>query len=159
MPVKQRKAKGRAHKITPEAIAAWKSCDFMALHRSLGLYPWEASPLPDTITSLGVSEETAASIDPDTAQGWGQSFPQAIELQRALIAAAGWPNCRAVYEKNLFDAENRANYCEHLNRHPERGGQGTGCDMESRQAALEDALEEVEYRRALLDELDEQVAK
>jgi hypothetical protein len=155
--VKSRKAKGRAHKITAEAIAAWKAADYMALHQALGLHPWEASPLPDVITALGVSEERVASADLTIPHE--QTYAQALALQRELLAVAGWPNCRAAYEKNLFDAENRANYCEDLIRHPERGGQGTGCDMESRQAALEDALEEVEYRRALLDELDEQVAK
>ena len=103
MPVKQRKAKGRQHKITAEAIAAWKAADYMALHRALGLHPWQASPLPDTITSLGVSEEMAANIDPDTAQGWEQSYSQAIELQRELIAVAGWPAeaCAAYADNHL----------------------------------------------------------
>jgi hypothetical protein len=154
MPVKQRKAKGRAHKITAEAIAAWKSSDYMALHRALGPPPWQASPLPDTIISLGVSEETAAAVDPDSTYGFEDSYAVAVALQRELIAAAGWPNCRAAYADNLREAQRWARYCVEQIAHPERGGGGTGCDPASRQAALESALDEVAYRQELLDDLE-----
>ncbi len=153
MPVKQRKAKGRAHKITAEAVAAWKAADYSGLHRALGLHPWEASPLPEEITSLGVSEETAASVDPDSTYGFEDSYAVAVALQRELIAAAGWPNCRAAYADNLREAQGRARYCVEQVAHPDRGGGGTGCDLADRQAALESALDEVAYRQDLLDEL------
>ena len=45
MPIKRRLSKGRAHRITPEAIAAFEAGDRMALHRALGLGPWMPSPL------------------------------------------------------------------------------------------------------------------
>ena len=48
MPVKLRLSKSRAHRITPEAIAAFQAGDRMALHRALGalcLGPWMPSPL------------------------------------------------------------------------------------------------------------------
>ena len=45
MPVKRRRAKGRTHRITPEAVAAYKVGDALALHMALGLKPWEESPL------------------------------------------------------------------------------------------------------------------
>lgn len=43
-PVKHRTAKGRAHRITPEAQDAFDRGDYMGLHRALGLKPWEPSP-------------------------------------------------------------------------------------------------------------------
>jgi hypothetical protein len=116
----RRGGKGR---ITHEGIDAWKRCDFGALHLALGLAPWEQSPLPEEVTALGVSEDNPP--DPASTTGWDQSYRKAIGLQRALLAAAGWPNCRAAYEENLHDAEEMAAYCRELVDHPERGGQGT----------------------------------
>jgi hypothetical protein len=88
MPVKRRLAKGREHRITPEAIAAFEAGDYGALHRALGLRPWEASPLPLSVTSLGVDQDVPPDPHP---VGWAQSVPQAQELQRLLMAAAGHP--------------------------------------------------------------------
>ncbi len=45
MPVKARRHKIRNHRITPEAVDAFRSADELTLHRALGLKPWEASPL------------------------------------------------------------------------------------------------------------------
>lgn len=152
MPVKSRKAKGRQHRITPDVIAAWLAADYMALHRALGLHPWEASPLPYTITSLGVSEELVASADPKNPHE--QTYAQALELQRELLAVAGWPaEAREAYQQNLREAQERTRYCVEMVAHPERGGQGTGCDPASRQAALEAALDGVAYYQELLDDL------
>ena len=87
MPVKRRLSKERPHRITPEAVEAFEAGDYMALHRALGLAPWEASPLPASITPLGV--------DPKGPKQWGdsqgniESWSQAVELQRELQAAAG----------------------------------------------------------------------
>lgn len=45
MPTKRRTAKSREHRITPEALAAFKAGDSIRLHRALGLRPWQPSPL------------------------------------------------------------------------------------------------------------------
>ncbi|OWK20748.1 hypothetical protein AJ88_26240 [Mesorhizobium amorphae CCBAU 01583] len=55
----------------------------MALHRALGLYPWEMSPLPDD--PLGCDPDW---IMPERTNNLFElSFPQALELQRQLEAA------------------------------------------------------------------------
>jgi len=87
MPVKRRNAKARLHRITAEAVEAFEAGDYMALHNALGLAPWEASPLPASITVLGV--------DPNGPKQWSDSqvnietWAQAVELQRELQAATG----------------------------------------------------------------------
>ena len=45
MPTKRRVDKARRHRISPEAIAAYRAKDCNALHRALNLRPWKASPL------------------------------------------------------------------------------------------------------------------
>ena len=140
-------------KITPEAVGAWKRADFDALHRLLGLAPWEASPLPYEITALGCSEDDLP-IDED-ASDWDKSIPNAVALQKQFLVVAGWPDCRAIYEEQLHDAEKSVAYYRELIEHPDRGGQGTGSDPESRRKALDDVIDEVEYRKGLLAELDD----
>ena len=49
-------------RISPAAVAGWQAADYHALHSALGLSPWEMSPLQDTITALGVSEENAPLV-------------------------------------------------------------------------------------------------
>lgn len=44
MPVKQRKAKHRAHVVTADALEAFVQGDHIGLHRALGLKPWQPSP-------------------------------------------------------------------------------------------------------------------
>ncbi|CAN7517013.1 hypothetical protein [Mesorhizobium caraganae] len=83
MPVKRRKAKGKTHKITDAAIEAYKARDFIALHRSLNLRPWEMSPLPDH--PLGCDPERPPNHA--DANLFAQSFQQAVDLQRELEAA------------------------------------------------------------------------
>ncbi len=78
--------------ITPAAIAAWQAADFHALHAALGLKPWERSPLPQSVSGLGV-EEGCAPVEPSTASEL--SYPKALALQRALVAVAGWPVANA----------------------------------------------------------------
>ena len=144
-------------KITPEAIAAWKRADFEELHRLLGLAPWEASPLPCEISALGCGEEDLP-LEPDCSD-WDKSIPKAFALQRQFLAVAGWPDCRHVYEEELRDAEKHAAYCRDLVKHPDRGGQGTGSDPESRRKASANALAKVKYRRELLAGLEAVQAK
>jgi hypothetical protein len=92
----------------------------------LGLQPRERSPLPIEITGLGVSE-TEPPDPPLT--GFDASYPKGLKLQRALVAAAGWPaDCLRAYDDNLREAQEWQRYCRHLVAHPEEGGQGTGSD-------------------------------
>ncbi|MEQ1952483.1 hypothetical protein [Mesorhizobium sp. CN2-181] len=80
MPVKRRNPK-RRQKVTPEAVEAFRARDFAALHLALGLGPWEASPLPASITPLGV--------DPADRHSWGEeTWRQAVALQARLQEAA-----------------------------------------------------------------------
>ncbi len=132
---------GRRDRLTPEVIAAWLAADCSALHCALGLQPWESSPLPREITALGVDDD-----DDDR---------PIVELQRKLLAVAGWPDCRRIYEENLRDAQGWARYCADLVRHPEHGGQGTGRDPVSRRAALKQAKAAVAYRKELLAGLED----
>jgi hypothetical protein len=140
-------------RISPAAIASWMACDYRALHSALGLGPEEASPLPDVIEALGVSERDMDNWNPSRC--FDQSIPQALALQRELLAVAGWPDCRAAYEENLREALDWAAYCKEMLEHPERGHRGTGADPASRRARLKQALLKVAYRRRLLAELKE----
>jgi hypothetical protein len=77
MPLKRRLPKGREHRITPEAVVAFVAGDDMALHRALGLRPWERSPL---------------DVDDGPCPDWGgdqwrASWEQAQELRRQLEKA------------------------------------------------------------------------
>jgi hypothetical protein len=78
-------------RITPEAVAAWKRADFMALHRALGLKPWQPSPLPSEVTALGVCE--GERPDADSGRAWDHAWPKALALQKQLLELAGWPDC------------------------------------------------------------------
>ena len=65
MPTKRRVDKARRHRISAEAIAAYRAKDCNALHRALSLRPWEASPLrvdqgPRAGRSDGVCRQLAA---------------------------------------------------------------------------------------------------
>jgi hypothetical protein len=146
-----------ARRITPEAIDAWKRADFMALHRALGLMPWQPSPLPREIDALGINEDDLSAVDADEARDRGWS--KALALQKQLLKLAGWPNCRQQYEENLREAEEDAAYCRERVEHPPAGEYGTGCDPESRRERLEKAIAEVEYRKELLKELEAVRAK
>lgn len=144
--------------ITPEVIAAWEAADYHALHAALGLDPWDASPLPEEITALGVPDDDEVNAYRASVRGenghWAQSLKPAVMLQRQLLKIAGWPDCRKAYEENLEEAERTAAYCRELVEHPERGGQGTGSDPESRRRRLQQADDEVAWRKQLLKELD-----
>jgi hypothetical protein len=83
MPVKRRKAKAKAYAITPEVIAAFEAGDYSALHCALHLRPWEASPLPLSVTALGVDQGPA----PDWANAETTSWAKAQKLQREILAA------------------------------------------------------------------------
>jgi hypothetical protein len=128
------------------------SADYRALHSALGLHPGEASPLPDTIVGLGISEQRyAKACENDHRMSlYERTFAKAIHFQRLLLEMAGFPDCRDAYEKNLADAVSEAAYCREVIEHPEFSHKGTGADPASRRAALERALEEVEYRKRLL---------
>jgi hypothetical protein len=134
-------------KINPAAIEAWKVADYLALHRALRLSPGDMSPLPETITALGCSEENPPNPDWKP-RPWDKSYTQAIELQREFLELAGWPDCRAAYEEKLQAAREMVEYYSTPPTH-----QGTGTDPESWKAGLEDALEELAWREQLLAEM------
>jgi hypothetical protein len=70
--------------ITAAAVAAYRAHDFKALHHALGLRIWERSPLPRSVTPLGVDQGRGPGGDyPFDTVSWDQ----AQELQRALEAA------------------------------------------------------------------------
>ncbi|ESY70005.1 MULTISPECIES: hypothetical protein [Mesorhizobium] len=73
----------RRHPITVEAIEAYKARDFSALHRALGLKPWEMSPLPNHPLGCDPDWEMPASAN----NLFALSFPQALELQQRLEEA------------------------------------------------------------------------
>jgi hypothetical protein len=137
--------------ISPAAIAAWQACDWEALHCALHLEAHEPSPLPLEISRLGVSPDLPP--DPNDGRGWDRADPKILALQHELLQIVGWPDCREAYERNLRNAEEARDYCAELVRHPGRGGQGTGCDLPSRRRDLQEARDEVAYRKKLLAEL------
>ena len=84
MPIKRRTSKALRHRITPDAIEAFIARDYLALHRALGLAPWEMSPLPLSVEQLGVDPDDPP---PGEGTGWYESWPLAVELQRELQKA------------------------------------------------------------------------
>jgi hypothetical protein len=146
MPTNRRKRdRTKRYQITPEAIAAWKACDYHPLHRALGLMPWDLSPLPREITPLGVSEDMPLNqFDPHG------SDKKMLALQRQLLSVGGWPDCRAAYEENLHEAEEDAAKARDCYLNPPQGEYGWGTKPEERRQRMLDAEDEVEYRKELL---------
>lgn len=142
----------RKARITPEAIAAWLACDWRALHCALGIDVFGPSPFPMEIGPFGVSEDFPP--DPNSNRCWDQEYAKMIALQRELLALAGWPHCREVYEKHLAEAIEDRDYCAMLLRNPESRHQGTGMDDASLRESLKGAEAEVRYRKKLLAGLD-----
>ncbi|ESX98737.1 hypothetical protein [Mesorhizobium sp. LNJC405B00] len=85
MPVKRRRAKGKPLRITPTAIEAYKARDYLELHRALGLFPWEMSPIPARYDALGCDPDWV--MPEQTHNLFELSFQQALELQHELEAA------------------------------------------------------------------------
>jgi hypothetical protein len=131
-------------------VASWQAADNAALMAALKLDPlFDYSPFRREIHWDGVDEN-----DPPP-QPWNRkAFQRALTWQKKLLAIAGWPDCRAIYEKELVEAIKWKNYCADLIKHPEYGRRGTGADPVSRQHALDEAHERVLYRRRLLLELE-----
>ena len=143
----------RKARLTPEAIAAWQSCDERALACALGLDFWgEPSPLPSEIVSSGVSEDMPPS--PNSCRRWDQAYDKVLALQRELLAVAGWPDCRQAYERNLAEAEEWHDYRALLVRDPDARHQGTGMDPALLRQRPKEAEAEVRYRKKLLAGLD-----
>ena len=143
----------RKARLTPEAIAAWQACDDRALCCALNLDRFgEHSPLPSEIIARGVSPDLPP--DPNSGRAMDESYDKALAIQRELLAVAGWPDCRQVYERNLADAEQWEAYRALLVRDPEARHQGSGMDMPSLRQRLKEAREEVAYRKKLLADLD-----
>ena len=88
MPTKRRRKGNRQIGIPASAVEAWRAGDFHGLAAALGIRPWQMSPWPLRLTPLGCdpSRPPAENVSP-----WAASWQRAVELQRALIAAAGGP--------------------------------------------------------------------
>jgi len=137
--------------LTPEAIAAWMACDWSALHAALGLNIWDRSPLPREISGMGCSEDDLPADAERREEIWVKSLLQSIDLQRKLLAVAGWPDCRDAYVENLRKAEHDLRYSRELVKHPERDA--IGMDDASRREYLAEAEAKVAYRKQLLASL------
>ena len=74
--------KRRVHRrITPEAIEALRTGDFLRLHRSLGLRPWEASPL-----DVSTAEPPAWMLNNKHAcDDWRQAYALRLEIEKLSI--------------------------------------------------------------------------
>ena len=79
VPAKRTRAKSRGHGITPEAVSAFQTGDWLALERALQLSPWEVSP-------LDVDSLVQPSPWP-TGSGGERSWAQAVELKKLLQAS------------------------------------------------------------------------
>jgi hypothetical protein len=81
VPTKRTKrVRTQGRRITPEALEAFKAHDNLALHRALGLKPWERSPL-----------DVDLAVKPPAMPGgeiaYLETWPQAYELREALEVA------------------------------------------------------------------------
>ena len=79
--VELRTPKARQHRITATALEAFEAGDWIALHRALGLRPWQPSPL-DAATPE--APEWAGRLD-----AWREGWPLARELRAELINYVG----------------------------------------------------------------------
>ncbi len=81
MPRKRRAGKHRAP-ITAEAVEAFKSGQWIALHRALDLRPWEASPLDADTPEPPAWDALHGST------AWTASWPAARDLRAELVERA-----------------------------------------------------------------------
>ena len=96
MPTRRNALKHSAKlRVSRAAIDAWQRGDFLALHRALGLMPWQESPFPQEIEPLGVHQ----GPPPDYYDERGRAdWAQAQALQRQLYELAGEPGQASVSE-------------------------------------------------------------
>jgi hypothetical protein len=80
MPLKRRLAKARAHRLTAEAVDAFRA-RVLRLHAALGLRPWQPSPLEAD------APEPPAWAPPGTS--WARAWPVARDLRVKLEGATG----------------------------------------------------------------------
>jgi hypothetical protein len=138
--------RGKGGRLTPDIVDAWKRVDFERLHILLRLAPWEPSPLPREITILGCSQDDKLpGYLPDR-----KSLERSQALQRQLLAVAGWPDCRHDYEEQLREAEADLIRCRDRVENPPREQYCWIDKPEACRQALDDALDQVEYRKRLL---------
>ncbi len=90
MPTKRKRLSRQAQQwISPAAVEAYRAGDYMALHRALGLAPYEPSPLPQSIEPLGIDPDQPP---PDDGTCWVSAYPKILELHRLLEAALAEEN-------------------------------------------------------------------
>jgi hypothetical protein len=138
--------RGLRRRIDDKAIKAWREANYFELHKRLKLHPGCPSPLPSTVTPLGVDPDYPPERDHTV---WARGWPEAVALQKEFMAIAGWPDCRDAYEANLAEAEE---WAEYLRNELEAAAPGARAE---KAAELEDALDAVRWRKELLADLDE----
>jgi hypothetical protein len=107
VPTKRRKVAPRLSGLTPAAVDAWRAGDYMALHRALGLSPWDASPLPLSVTPLGCDQRTPEQNAKMAYEHrlYHATWPKALQLQLQLMAIAGNPGRVGRHGKPLGAAD------------------------------------------------------
>jgi hypothetical protein len=88
---KRRKIPHRPIGLTSSAILAWQRGDFRGLAAATGTRPWQYHPWPTRLTALGVDPKDPPE---NVLSPWNASWQRAVELQAALLEAAGEPPAR-----------------------------------------------------------------
>jgi hypothetical protein len=91
MPTKRRRIRPTRVGLPVDALRAWQEGDRDGLTRALELRPWQIPPWPLSMGALGIDPEHPP---PQPWDAWDASWPRAVELQQALIEAAGEPPAR-----------------------------------------------------------------
>ena len=135
-----------------------------AMMRALQLRPRASSRLasgrrlPSEITAGGVSRGPTRPTANEHAACTDKSYDKALALQRELLAAAGWPECREAYERNLARTprSERDSTAPELVRDPDAGPRGGDPAWTRHRCGgrLKDARADVAYRKKLLAGLD-----
>jgi hypothetical protein len=85
MPIKRRLSKGKPHRITEDAVAAWLAGDSVLLHRALDLRPWDTSPF-DVSDDGEVVVAHLIAIPDDDYECDRRGVGTALRLRRELLA-------------------------------------------------------------------------
>jgi len=149
-----RKPRVRQHRkqLNQAAIAAWKACDYSALHRALNLAPWERSPLPLHICGLGVDERERPDLE-DTP--FDKSFDKALNLQRELIAAVGMPDRTAMRRELEKDLAKEVEYVRYLKDEIANPSGMSWGGSYSYEEQLVDSQDKIVWLKELLGDLEE----
>jgi len=79
--VKRWSAVTKRREVSPEAIRAWQTGDWLGVYKTLQIRPWWPHPL----------DIREGDTPPDDDTGWAEAFPEMLELRRHMIELAGEP--------------------------------------------------------------------